>query len=178
MGFRLEHLHRVFGAENAVGFEAWAYATRDRLGEVLGKGYFERCQSRLKPGDLIFCASEQPEPRAAPTAARERQRCLLLVTGVAWEGVETRLAQDWGRLDVPPALAPAPPPDLAIRTDRTAEPLTAQGKPVPMVAAAAVETATATRRSRTRARPTFSELAIVPGQIPRRRQRGSAGLWA
>lgn len=96
MAFRLEHLHRVFGAENEIGFDAWAYATRDPLGRVLGKGYFQRCQSRLKAGDLIFCASDQPAPRAPAQDGLGRQRSLLLVLDVAWDGIVTRLVQDWG----------------------------------------------------------------------------------
>ena len=47
-----------------------------------------------------------------------------------------------------------------------------------MVAAGVAEMAAPTMQNRSRAKPTFSELAIVPGQMPRRWQRGSAGLWA
>ena len=113
MAFRLEHLHRVFGAENEIGFDAWAYATRDPLGRVLGKGYFQRCQSRLKAGDLIFCASDQPAPRAPAQDGLGRQRSLLLVLDVAWDGIVTRLVQDIGALEDSLVRRPALPAALA-----------------------------------------------------------------
>ncbi len=107
MAFRLEHLHRAFAAENELAFAAWAYATRDPIAAVTAKGYFHGCHRQLTVGDLIFCAVAQPPPRAPDEAGRERQRCLLLVTRMDWDGIETRLAQDWGTADHAPAPAPA-----------------------------------------------------------------------
>lgn len=156
MAFRLEHLHRVFGAENEIGFDAWAYATRDALGLVLAKGYFQRCQSRLKAGDLIFCASDQPEPRAPAQAGRGRQRSLLLVTDVVWDGIVTRLVQDWGRLE-PTDVAEAPPPTApaVVMTAVAGEPgVTAPAAP-----------------ARRHVQAKFTARAVEPGRPPRRRYR-------
>ena len=109
MTFRLEQLHRAFAAENELAFAAWAYATRDPIAAVTAKGYFHGCHRQLTVGDLIFCAVAQPPPRAPAEAGRERQRCLLLVTRMDWDGIETRLAQDWGTADHAPAPAAAAP---------------------------------------------------------------------
>ena len=158
MTFRLEHLHRVFGAENEIGFDAWAYATRDALGLVLAKGYFQRCQSRLKAGDLIFCASDQPEPHAPAQDGRGRQRSLLLVTDVVWDGIVTRLVQDWGRLE-PADVAEAPP---------TTAPAVARA----MAAVAGEPGVTAPAApARRHAEAKFTARAVEIGRPPRRRQR-------
>ena len=151
MAFRWPHLHRVFGAENEIGFDAWAYATRDALGLVLAKGYFQRCQSRLKAGDLIFCASDQPEPRAPAQVGRGRQRSLLLVTDVVWDGIATRFVQDWGRLEAA-AMAAAP-------------------------TATAGVTATAVP-ARRQAQAKFTARAVEIGRPPRRRQRSGRRMLA
>ena len=123
MAFRLEHLHRAFAAENELAFTAWAYATRDPIAAVTAKGYFHGCQRQLTVGDLIFCAAAQPPPRAPAEAGRERRRCLLLVTRLDWDGIETRLAQDWGTADHAPApattTAPAQAPAQVASTKAT-----------------------------------------------------------
>ncbi len=156
MAFRLEHLHRVFGAENEIGFDAWAYATRDALGLVLAKGYFQRCQSRLKAGDLIFCASDQPEPRAPAQDGRGRQRSLLLVTDVVWDGIVTRLVQDWGRLE---------PADVV-------EDLPTTGPAAAMAAVAGEPGVTPPAPpAKCHAQATFTMRAMEPGRPPRRRYR-------
>lgn len=151
----------MFGAENEIGFDAWAYATRDPLDLVLAKGYFQRCQSRLKAGDLIFCASDQPEPRAPAQAGRGRQRSLLLVTDVVWDGIVTRLVQDWGRLEHADVVEGLP------TTGSAAAMAVVAGEPGVMPPAPP---------AKRHAQAAFAVRAVEIGRPPRRRQRAGRKL--
>jgi hypothetical protein len=103
MTLRIEHLQRGFGAENEHPFTLWTYSTTDPLPEVLAKGYFQRASSQLRLGDLILCGAGQPSSRFDLFGTRDRRRCLLMVVRLERAGIETRLVQDWGSPDTPPA---------------------------------------------------------------------------
>jgi len=107
MVLQLEQLGRAFAAETEHMFTVWTLATPEPLAAVLAPGYFMRCLSRFRLGDLVVCATRQPStaPQVPPDANPDRQRCLLMVTRLAWDGVEVRLVQDWGS----PLAAPAVP---------------------------------------------------------------------
>ena len=109
MALQLEQLGRAFASETEHGFTVWTLATPEPLAAVLAPGYFLRCLSRFRLGDLVLCAARQPStaPHVPPDANPDRQRCLLMVTRLAWDGVEVRVVQDWGSPLAPPAAAKA-----------------------------------------------------------------------
>ena len=98
MAVQVEQLGRAFSAETEHQFTVWTLATPDPLEQVLEPGYFGRCYSRFRLGDLVVCATRQPpgKPQEPRDAHPDRHRCLLMVTRLVPGGVEVRVAQDWG----------------------------------------------------------------------------------
>jgi hypothetical protein len=109
MALQLEQLGRAFAAETEHAFTVWTLATPEPLAAVLAPGYFTRCLSRFRLGDLVLCGARQPStaPSVPWDANPDRQRCLLMVTRLAWDGVEVRVVQDWGSPLAPAAMVRA-----------------------------------------------------------------------
>ena len=93
---QVEQLGRAFTAETEHQFTVWTLATPDPLERVLEPGYFARCFSRFRLGDLLMCATSQP-PRMAPMPTQgSHRRTVLMVTRHQPGAVEVRMVQDWG----------------------------------------------------------------------------------
>ena len=104
MPVQVEQLGRAFAAETEHQFTVWTLATPDPLERVLEPGYFARCFSRFRPGDLLICATSQPPPRAASRPEPgSRRRAVLMVTRHEPGAVEVRMVQDWGSPALPPS---------------------------------------------------------------------------
>jgi hypothetical protein len=69
MALQLEQLGRAFAAETEHMFTVWTLATPEPLAAVLAPGYFTRCLSRFRLGDLVLCATRQPS--TAPEVPRD-----------------------------------------------------------------------------------------------------------
>lgn len=96
MPVQVEQLGRAFTAETEHQFTVWTLATPDPLERVLEPGYFARCFSRFRPGDLLVCATSQ-SPRMAPMLSPgSHRRTVLMVTRHEPGAVEVRMVQDWG----------------------------------------------------------------------------------
>lgn len=113
MAVQMEQLGRAFTAETEHQFTVWTLATPDALEHVLAPGYFARCFSRFRLGDLVMCATSQPPPRTAlrrtpmPGPGSHR-RTVLMVTRHEPGAVEVRMVEDWGAPVQPrPAERPA-----------------------------------------------------------------------
>ena len=105
MPVQVEQLGRAFTAETEHQFTVWTLATPDPLERVLEPGYFARCFSRFRLGDLLVCATSQP-PRMAPMLSPgSHRRTVLMVTRHEPGAVEVRMVQDWGAPAQPPATA-------------------------------------------------------------------------
>lgn len=103
MRVQVEQLGRAFTAETEHQFTVWTLATPDPLERVLEPGYFARCFSRFRLGDLLMCATSQP-PRMAPMPTQgSHRRTVLMVTRHEPGAVEVRMVQDWGAPVQPPS---------------------------------------------------------------------------
>ncbi|MGE3292569.1 MAG: hypothetical protein AB7I59_03740 [Geminicoccaceae bacterium] len=97
MPVQVEQLGRAITAETEHQFTLWTLATPDPLERVLEPGYFARCFSRFRLGDLLICATSQPPPRAASRPEPgSRRRTVLMVTRHEPGAVEVRMVEDWG----------------------------------------------------------------------------------
>jgi hypothetical protein len=154
MALRLEQLGQAFAAETEHAFTMWTLATPEPLAAVLAPGYFARCLSRFRLGDLVLCATRQPS--TAPAVPRDghtdRHRCLLMVTRLGRDGVAVRVVQDWGSPGAVPTTEPA------------AE--------VPVVAPAAIEARNAAIRS-----PRRRITGPIGGAGPGRARRRVRTVW-
>ena len=97
MPVQVEQLGRAFTAETEHQFTVWTLATPDPLERVLAPGYFTRCLSRFRLGDLLVCATSQPAPRmTSRLIPGSHRRTVLMVTRHEPGAVEVRMVQDWG----------------------------------------------------------------------------------
>ena len=111
MPVQVEQLGRAFTAETEHQFTVWWLATPDPLERVLAPGYFTRCLSRFRLGDLLVCATSQPADRLTqPLEPASRRRSMLMVTRLEPRAVEVRMVQDWGTPVAAPAAAQPPAP--------------------------------------------------------------------
>ena len=111
MPVQVEQLGRAFTAETERQFTVWTLATPDPLEQVLAPGYFARCLSRFRLGDLLVCATSQPADRfAQPFEPASRRRSMLMVTRLEPRAVEVRMVQDWGTPVAAPLAVQAPAP--------------------------------------------------------------------
>lgn len=111
MPVQVEQLGRAFTAETEHQFTVWTLATPDPLERVLAPGYFARCLSRFRLGDLLVCATNQPADRfAQPFEPASRRRSMLMVTRLEPKAVEVRMVHDWGTpMAAPVAVLPSGP---------------------------------------------------------------------